>query len=176
MIARSGNEWEDEKGQRADHHVQPGAEEEVHFAHVVGGARHGIAHRLQVVKGHALAQQAGIQLAPHVAFHDLGAEFKAKIARKLQKSAPAEHARMIRECLPSAAGQTRGGDNIEGIADLHLDDCQQTGVTQRADQGNEEIHHWRRACEITQRTGERRSVWYCWGMVNSADSGHSHDR
>ena len=84
IVARCSDQREDEESERTDHHVQPGAEEEVHLAHIVGGARHGIAHRLQVMEGHALAEQVGVKLTPHIAFHLLRGKFKTKIARKLQ--------------------------------------------------------------------------------------------
>ena len=37
------------------------AEQEIDLAHIVGGARHRVAHRLQAVEGHAFTQQADVQ-------------------------------------------------------------------------------------------------------------------
>ena len=45
----------DQERQRSDDEVDAGIEHQVDFAHVVGGACHRIADRLQVVEGHALA-------------------------------------------------------------------------------------------------------------------------
>ncbi len=53
--------------------------------HIVGGASHSVAYGLQVVKGHALAEQADVQLFAHVALKTLPCYSAREIAAELYK-------------------------------------------------------------------------------------------
>ena len=57
VITRREDQRHHDEHERANHQVDARAEHVVHLAHVVGGARHRVAHGLQVVEGHALAEQ-----------------------------------------------------------------------------------------------------------------------
>ena len=96
------------------------AEDKVHLAHVVGGTRHGIAHRLQVVKGHALAQQACIELLAHVALDALGGQLEPGVASELQHAA--HHLGDGDHCgdLPQFDQvNDRRGDQVVGLPDQY---------------------------------------------------------
>jgi hypothetical protein len=60
MDARPDDQREDQERPRPNHQVHAGVHQEVDLAHVVGGAGHDLADGLAVVKGHALADQAGV--------------------------------------------------------------------------------------------------------------------
>ena len=139
MIFGRRDERENQEGKRAHHLVETRAEQKIDLAHIIGGARHGISHWLQIVEGHAFAEQAGIQFTAHIAFNALGAELKAKVARKLQQPPPHPTAddgqkdpqqRLIIKRLSGNDGKRR--------ANLHAGNRHQTGVAQGAYQRNEQ--------------------------------------
>jgi hypothetical protein len=81
VILRCEDDRHDEEDERADHQVDTGAEQVVHFANIVGGARHGIAHRLQTVEGHALAEQGQVQFVADVALDLLRHQLRAEVSK-----------------------------------------------------------------------------------------------
>ena len=87
MIARRKNQRHDQEVQRAEHLGHAGAEKIIDFSNIVGGARHGITHRLQVVEGHALAKQIDVEFVTDIPLNTLGDPFKAEIAAELNDAA-----------------------------------------------------------------------------------------
>ena len=81
-----------------DDQVDARVEHQVDLAHVVGGAGHGVADRLQAVEGHALAEQAGVELVADVALEPL-----ARSAR-------------CRSCAPAAARRASSCDSDDRAA------------------------------------------------------------
>ena len=71
MISPGYKQRHEQKDERTHHQVHTWAEHVVDLPHVIGGACHGIAHWLQVVKGHTLAQQREVQLVAYLALHSL---------------------------------------------------------------------------------------------------------
>ena len=59
-IARGHNDGHQQKDRRADDQVKPRRHHQRQLAHVVGGARHDLAGRAQVMKPHAFAQQRAV--------------------------------------------------------------------------------------------------------------------
>ena len=86
------------------------------------------------MKGHGLAEQVGVKLLAHIAFHALRGEFKTKVTRELQQTAPdvgkSDHQRDREQCL-----EVRGGrrDDVKSPSDLHLGDGLQGGVANGTD-------------------------------------------
>ena len=57
VITPCNEQWHEQKDERTYHKVDARAEHVVDLAHVIGGACHRVADGLQVVEGHALAEQ-----------------------------------------------------------------------------------------------------------------------
>ena len=87
MILPGEQQGHNQKVERTHHQVNAWAEQKVDFAHIIGSARHGVAYRLDVVKSHALAQQANVNLIAGFAFHCLRQQLNAKVAGKLDHTA-----------------------------------------------------------------------------------------
>ena len=87
MVSGDDEERNHHEERGADHQVDARAEHQVDLAHVIGGARHRIAHGLQVVEGHALAQQRDVDLVADVAFEALGHQLRAEVAAELEHAA-----------------------------------------------------------------------------------------
>ena len=85
--ARRDEDGHHQKHERSDDQIDARIEHEIDFAHVVGGARHHLAHRLLIVERHALADQAGVQFVACVAFQPLPDDLAAEIAAQLQHGA-----------------------------------------------------------------------------------------
>ena len=83
----------------ADDQIDTGGDHQVHFADVVGGARHRVTDRTQVVEGHAFAEQADVQLFAGVAFGALAEGGRRKSFGRIA----AQRAAVASPQLPSAA-------------------------------------------------------------------------
>ena len=142
----------------ADHQVDARAEHQVDLAHVIRGARHGVAHRLQVVEGHALAEQGDVQLVADIALHALRHQLGAEVAPELQHAAhdlraaederqrdqraqpPGSACSMPLKAFPTSTGTSGRQRGIPHRADDHDDQDRASSV---------------RACDQIQRTGPR---------------------
>ncbi len=135
MVMRGEEERHDQEDERADHQVDARAEHVIDFAHIIGGARHGIADRLEVVEGHALAEQGNVQFIAHIAFDPLGQEFGSKVAAQLEDAAqdlrPAHQQRQRQQHFRFRRDLEHG---IEGITGQHRDVGGEGGIADRADE------------------------------------------
>ncbi len=135
VIGGGDDQRHDHEVGRADHQVQPGAEQVVDLAHVVRRPGHRVADRLQAVEGHALAQQAEVQLLADVALDALRRELGAEVAPELQHAAADLRAGDHQRQRADQAQVRRGAQHhVEGAPDHHRDDRRQRGVAQRADE------------------------------------------
>ena len=133
--ARAGVERDDQEEERSDDEVQSRAEHEVHFAHVVGGARHRVAHRLEVVEGHALAEQGQVQFVADVALDALRHQFRAEVAPELQHAAyHLRNADGQRQRDQHIQARRDGQHVVESLSHVGGHDSRQRAVAIRADQ------------------------------------------
>ncbi len=129
MIAGHDEERDDDEEGRADDQVNARAEHQVDLAHVVRSTRHGIANRLEVVEGHALAQQGDVELVADVALEALGRQLRAEVAAKLKHAAHDLGAAQDESQRNEGAQVTVGLEHvIKSIADQHGDEGRQGGV------------------------------------------------
>ena len=110
MVTRGEEQRHDQEDERADHQVDARAEHVIDFAHVIGGTCHGIADRLEIVEGHALAEQGNVQLIAHITFDALGHELGTEIAAQLQN--PAEDLRSAHQQGPSGSSTFVSGGTL----------------------------------------------------------------
>src|SRR5512143_3375217 len=87
MVTRHEEEGHGHEEERADDQVEARAEHVIDLAHIVGGAGHCVTHRLEVMKGHALAKQGKVELVADIALEALGEQFRPEIAAKLEDAA-----------------------------------------------------------------------------------------
>ena len=133
MIARHDEERDDDEERGADHQVQARAEHEVDLAHVVGGARHRVADGLQVMEGHALAEQGDIELVADIALHALRHQLGAEVAAELQDAAHDLRAADDQRQRDQTAQHRVGLEHVvEGVADQHRDGGGQRGIADGA--------------------------------------------
>ncbi len=135
MIARGEEQRHKQEDERTNHQIETRAEHVIHFAHVIGGARHGIADRLEVVEGHALAKQGDVQLVAHIALDTLGHELGAKIPPQLENAAyylRSAHEKGQREQNFRLRWKLEHG--VYGIAGQHRDVGSQGGIADSADE------------------------------------------
>jgi|GEM_PF-6469859 len=121
------------KKKRADYQVNARVEHQVDFTDIVGGACHCIADRLQVVKGHAFAEQGDVQLIAGFALQLLAEQLRAEVAAQLQHATQNLCTANRQGQWQQDAGIGRGTEHgVESIADQHRHNCRQRGVTERA--------------------------------------------
>ncbi len=132
-VLRHDEERDDQEERCAHHQVYARAEHQVDFAHVVRGARHGVAHRLQVVEGHALAEQGDVELIADVAFDALRHQLRAEVAPELQHAAQDLRAAHDQRQRNEAADNRVGLQHVvEGAAHQHGDGGRQCRIADRA--------------------------------------------
>ncbi len=139
VVARGQQQGHDHEVGRADDEIDARVQHQVHLTHVVGGAGHCVADRLQVVEGHALAQQAQVEFLPRVALHPFADDRTGEVAPQLQ-----HRARHLTE--QDAQGHQRdaievrrvGQRGVEGDADEDGHGRRQRRVAQCADKHGHE--------------------------------------
>jgi hypothetical protein len=87
VVAGHHKKGDDHEQRGADDEIQARAEHQVDLAHIIGGARHGIAHGLEIMEGHALAEERHVHLVANIAFHPLCDELGPEVASKLEGAA-----------------------------------------------------------------------------------------
>ena len=109
--------------------LRPGLKKKIDLAHVVRGACHGIAYRLQAVERHAFAEQAGIKLSADLSLSSLSNHFETKGAEELGKEAH-QLGDNDDEGDLTQAGNIHDGraDDIVGLTDKNRYHSQQDGV------------------------------------------------
>ncbi len=139
VVARGQQQRHDQEVGRADDEIDAGVQHQIHLAHVVGGAGHRVADGLQVVEGHALAQQAEIKLLPGVTFDALADDRAGEVAPQLQHrprhlAGQDDHRRQSNAIQVGRVGQRR----VEGHADEDGHGRGQRSVAKRADRHGQE--------------------------------------
>src|SRR5208283_2939310 len=83
-ILRNDKKRNNGKQSRTDHEIRSGAKHEVDLAYIVGGARHRVADRLEIMEGHAFSKQGNVKFVANIAFHLLRRQLRAEVASKLE--------------------------------------------------------------------------------------------
>ena len=103
VVPRRVQQGDHEEVGRAHDQVDARVQHQVDLAHVVGGPGHRVADGLARMEGHALAEQARVELVAGIALESLAYQLAAEVAAQLQ-----HRAHRLRQGHPQGDSRDRG--------------------------------------------------------------------